>query len=118
MVERHHEGTEGTTRLSDDFVLNNRFWSAQYHRDRPDVGEIQGYVVSQVDDRQMSRVESMMARQEFPRPMKMNIPLNGSRPIQLDVQCVDVRRLDHRTLLCRFKGELHNSRREWEMVAA
>lgn len=118
MVERHHEGTDGTTRLSDDFVVNNRFWSAQYHRDQPEVSEIQGYVVSQLDDGQMSRLETMLARQEFPRPIKMNIPLNGSRPVQVEVQCIDVRRLDRTTLLCRFKGQLHNSRREWEMVAA
>jgi len=50
--------------------------------------------------------------------MKMMLPINGSRPVAVEVQCIDLRRLDHHTVLCRFKGELHNARREWEMVAA
>lgn len=118
MVERHLEGTEGTTHLCEDFVIHNRFWSAQYYRDTPDIGEIQGYVLSQLDERQIGRIEAMMASREFPRQISMSIQLNGSRPIQVDVQCVDICRLDHRTLLCRFEGELRNARREWETVAA
>ncbi len=118
MVERRLEGTDGTMSLSDELTLNNRFWSAQYHRDTPDVGQVQGYIVSWVDDNTAHRIETMLARQAVPATMKVQLPLHGARRTPIVVRCVDLRRLDHHTVLCRFEGELRNAKREWEIVAA